>query len=154
MSISMETLALAKKYTDEHGGGGTAGKDLGIGGATVGQIIKVKTVDADGKPTSWEAVDLGALGEKDNATANYTPGGSVSKPNVTISPTKQSITPMKAVGTLPQLSTEVSGKNVTIGFSQGTLPEKDTAVEVMTGASAELDATPSFTGTQATITVT
>ena len=154
MSISFETLALAKKYTDEHGGGGEAGKDLGISGATVGQIIKVKTVDANGKPTSWEPVDIGSLAGKNSATGSYTPEGSVSKPNVNVSPTKQSITPMKAVGTLPELSTTVSGKNVTIGFNKGTLPEKDTAVEVMTGASAELDAIPSFTGTQATITVT
>lgn len=56
MSISMETLALARKYTDKHGGGGT-GKDLGITNATVGQIIVVKAIDANGKPTLWEAVD-------------------------------------------------------------------------------------------------
>lgn len=31
---------------------------LGVTGATVGQTIKVKAVDADGKPTAWEAVDM------------------------------------------------------------------------------------------------
>lgn len=31
---------------------------LGITGATVDQTIKVKAVDADGKPTAWEAVDM------------------------------------------------------------------------------------------------
>lgn len=30
---------------------------LGITAATVGQTVKVKAVDADGKPTAWEAVD-------------------------------------------------------------------------------------------------
>lgn len=30
---------------------------LGLTAATVGQTIKVKAVDADGKPTAWEAVD-------------------------------------------------------------------------------------------------
>lgn len=30
---------------------------LGLTAATVGQTIKVKAVDADGKPTEWEAVD-------------------------------------------------------------------------------------------------
>lgn len=35
---------------------------LGVTGATVGQTIKVKAVDADGKPTAWEAVDM-ATGE-------------------------------------------------------------------------------------------
>ena len=33
---------------------------LGVTGATVGQTIKVKAVDADGKPTAWEAVDIAA----------------------------------------------------------------------------------------------
>lgn len=35
---------------------------LGVTGATVGQTIKVKAVDTDGKPTAWEAVDM-ATGE-------------------------------------------------------------------------------------------
>ena len=33
---------------------------LNVIGATVGQTIKVKAVDADGKPTAWEAVDMAA----------------------------------------------------------------------------------------------
>lgn len=33
---------------------------LNVTGATVGQTIKVKTVDADGKPTAWEAVNMAA----------------------------------------------------------------------------------------------
>ena len=33
---------------------------LGVTGATVGQTIKVKAVDADGKPTAWEAVNMAA----------------------------------------------------------------------------------------------
>lgn len=32
---------------------------LGLTAATVGQTIKVKAVDTDGKPTAWEAVDMG-----------------------------------------------------------------------------------------------
>lgn len=36
-----------------------SGADLSLGltAATVGQTIKVKAIDADGKPTAWEAVD-------------------------------------------------------------------------------------------------
>lgn len=33
---------------------------LNVTGATIGQTIKVKAVDADGKPTAWEAVDMAA----------------------------------------------------------------------------------------------
>lgn len=38
-----------------------SGTDISLGvTATVGQTIKVKAVDADGKPTAWEAVDMTA----------------------------------------------------------------------------------------------
>lgn len=33
---------------------------LGVTGATVGQTVNVKAVDADGKPTAWEAVNMAA----------------------------------------------------------------------------------------------
>lgn len=36
---------------------------LGLTAATVGQTIKVKAVDTDGKPTEWEAVDIASGGE-------------------------------------------------------------------------------------------
>lgn len=39
-----------------------SGTDISLGvTATVGQTIKVKAVDADGKPTAWEAVDMAAV---------------------------------------------------------------------------------------------
>ena len=38
-----------------------SGTDISLGvTATVGQTIKVKAVDSDGKPTAWEAVDMAA----------------------------------------------------------------------------------------------
>lgn len=44
---------------DEIKAGGVGGTDISLGvTATVGQTIKVKAVDADGKPTAWEAVDM------------------------------------------------------------------------------------------------
>ena len=47
---------------DEIKAGGVGGTDisLNVTGATVGQTIKVKAVNADGKPTAWEAVDMAA----------------------------------------------------------------------------------------------
>ena len=36
---------------------------LGLTAATIGQTIKVKAVDTDGKPTAWEAVDMGGKEE-------------------------------------------------------------------------------------------
>lgn len=38
---------------------GGADISLGLTAATIGQTIKVKAVDTDGKPTAWEAVDMG-----------------------------------------------------------------------------------------------
>ena len=43
-----------KQYVDT---AKTEAQQLGLTAATPGQIIKVKTVDESGKPTSWEAVD-------------------------------------------------------------------------------------------------
>lgn len=42
--------------------GSPSGTDISLNviGATVGQTIKVKAVDANGKPTAWEAVDMAA----------------------------------------------------------------------------------------------
>lgn len=37
---------------------GSGDISLGLTSATVGQTIKVKTVDTDGRPTSWEAADI------------------------------------------------------------------------------------------------
>ena len=42
--------------------GGFAAYSLGVTGATVGQIIKIKSVNASGNPTEWEAADA-ASGE-------------------------------------------------------------------------------------------
>lgn len=36
---------------------------LGLTSATVGQTVKVKAVDASGKPTAWEAVDMASNGK-------------------------------------------------------------------------------------------
>ncbi len=44
--------------TGPAGADGKDGAGMDITGATVGQIAKVKAVDADGKPTAWEAVDM------------------------------------------------------------------------------------------------
>ena len=47
-------------------GGSSGGTDISLGltSATVGQTIKVKAVDTDGKPTAWEAAESGEKWEK------------------------------------------------------------------------------------------
>lgn len=55
-----ENIPTAKAVYDALQGVGGTDISLGVTGATVGQTIKVKAVDADGKPTAWEAVDMAA----------------------------------------------------------------------------------------------
>ena len=82
-------------------------------------------------------------------TATYTPGGSVSAPTISVA-TAGSTTTVNSitdVGTLPVLTTTVANENLTIGFSQGTLPTKGTDTTVKTGDASYSASQPSFTGT-------
>lgn len=56
-AINGKPLSAGGKLLKASAGGGTA-IDLGVTGAAVGDIIKVAAVDADGKPTAWEAAEL------------------------------------------------------------------------------------------------
>lgn len=51
---------MAKAVRDIPSGGTDI--SLGLTAATVGQTIKVKAIDAEGKPTAWEAVDVASGG--------------------------------------------------------------------------------------------
>lgn len=89
-------------------------------------------------------------------TANYTPAGSVAAPTISVktagaTTTVNSIT---AVGTLPNLTTEVSGETLTIGFDKGTLPTKGANTTVKTGDAAYQASAPAFTGTGAELKAT
>lgn len=53
-------LGIPKGDKGDSGGASAAELSLGITSATIGQTIKVKAVDTDGKPTAWEAVDMDA----------------------------------------------------------------------------------------------
>lgn len=59
-----KTLKTAGKYCEDdmsvEYSKPAGGVDMGITGATVGQIAKITAVDGSGKPTAWEAVDMPA----------------------------------------------------------------------------------------------
>lgn len=57
-------LGLPKGADGQGGGSGGTDISLGLTSATVGQTIKVKAVDTDGKPTAWEAAESGEKWEK------------------------------------------------------------------------------------------
>lgn len=93
---------------------------------------------------------FGKLAFVDTAYGTHTPSGSVSKPTVT--PTKETITGMANSGTLPSFSAVVSdGGVLSFTMDPGTLPTKQTAIDVLTAVDV---AAPTFTGDQATISVT
>lgn len=125
-----------------------------------------------------DTTGLGSLAYKNSATGTFTPSGTVSKPNVTVTPGTTTIKEVDSDGsvtagtantptavTLPVLTATVSNEVLTLSWSAGsvtpgtagtptavTLPtSKQTSV--MTSATAELDSTPSFTGTAGAVSV-
>lgn len=50
--------------TGDTGPQGPAGAGLDVTGATVGQIVKISAVDANGVPTAWEPVDMASGGSE------------------------------------------------------------------------------------------
>lgn len=93
--------------------------------------------------------DLGALAYKDDATGTVTAEGTVSKPSVTVTPSTAQIPNVTNVGSMPTFTVA----NETLTITAGAVPTLGTAIEAMTGASAELDAAPTFTGTSVSVTV-
>lgn len=69
-----DTAAGAYKQSDTPVPGGDGGTDISLGltSATVGQIAKITEVDAEGKPTKWEPIDLPSGGEKWELIADIT----------------------------------------------------------------------------------
>lgn len=106
--------------------------------------------------TKWhefgDMTGLGGLALKDSASGSFTPSGSVSAPNVSVTPTTDSVYSITDVGNLPELTLTVSNEVLSIGWDAGDLPTKGSAQTVMTGATATAD-TPTFTGTSGTVTV-
>lgn len=64
---------------------GSGDISLGLTSATVGQTIKVKTVDTHGRPTSWEAADMSGSGEVwENVTFNIPESDPVSAATINL----------------------------------------------------------------------
>lgn len=64
---------------------GSGDISLGLTSATVGQTIKVKTVDTDGRPTSWEAADMSGSEEVwENVTFNIPESDPVSAATINL----------------------------------------------------------------------
>ena len=121
--------------------------------AVAGNIVGYGNKEFIFNGTLWQEFgdlsDLGALAYKNDASGSFTPEGTVSKPNVTVTPTTTDIPNVTNVGSMPTFTVE----NETLIITAGSAPTLGTAIAAMTGASAELESTPTFTGTQGTVTV-
>lgn len=98
------------------------------------------TIESTFTPSGNVSMSIG------DGASNYTPAGTISAPEVTVDTTKASVTSIDSVGELPTLTTTVENETLTLGFTQGSLPTKAEAVDVITGATAKA-AAPAFTGT-------
>ena len=87
-----------------------------------------------------------------SGTANYTPEGTVSTPTITVTPSTTTVNSITAVGTLPSWSGTVTNENLTIAWSEGTLPTKGSNTTVATGIQSATATQPTFTGTGAVLT--
>lgn len=125
-----------------------------------------------------DLTNLGSLALQDTASTYYTPDGTISKPNVSVTCTTKTVKEFDSAGsvtagtanvptavTLPTLATTLNGTTLELNWTTGsvtagtanvptavTLPTSKNT-EVVSDASAELSAAPEFTGTQALITV-
>ena len=79
----------------------------------------------------------------------YTPSGTVAAPTISVKTAGSTTTvnSITAVGTLPSLTTAVSGETLTLGWDAGTLPTKGANTTVKTGDAAYQASAPAFTGT-------
>lgn len=127
--------------------------------AASGDIVSYSSKEFIFNGTVWQEFGstgaLKALAFKDNASADYTPAGSVAAPVISVATagTTTVVNSITAVGTLPALSLTVNEENLTVAFDAGALPTKGEDTTVKTGDAAYSATAPAFTGTQATITV-
>lgn len=121
--------------------------------ANAGDITSYNNKEFIYNGSAWQAfgdlTDLGTLAYKNTASGSFTPDGTVSKPNVTVTPTTASIPNVTNVGSMPTYT--VTGETLIIGA--GAVPTLGTPIDALTGASASLDSAPTFTGTAGTVTV-
>lgn len=95
---------------------------------------------------------IGNLAIKDSVSATYTPAGSVGTPTITVTPNTASIGSASGWSAGSAASFSVSGG--TLSITAGSAPSLTvTSTTVATGIKSATSSQPSWTGTQATITV-
>ena len=151
---------------------GTATGSVGISINATGATKNYTPAGSVSQPTfTGTAATIEVAGDVSGTAVgdhSYTPAGTVSKPDITLTPTKTTVYSITGVGSLPshgadshtntgfsvanEILTITDGSFTSGTFSAGSLPTKGSAVNAYTGLTAALAATPTFTGTTATLT--
>ena len=149
-SQSSVTITAADNTSGNYQPKGTVSKPTFTGTATTstGKFTPEGSVSVSATATANKTA---TVSKASSGTATYTPEGSVSAPTISVSTAGATTTvnSITDVGTLPVLTTTVANENLTIGFSQGTLPTKGANQTVKTGDAAYSASAPTFTGTGA-----
>ena len=167
-----ELIEALEAYTDYLGvtttelSDGATTNPITVNGESVtakkGNIVNYGSKEFIFNGTAWQEFgDLSALGDlayADEVEATYTPAGTVSTPTITVTPSTATVLgSVTTAGTVPTCTLptfEVQNEVLVLtagSFSAGAMPTFGEAT-VLNGASAALDAAPTFTGTEATIT--
>ena len=138
------------EFGDMSGLGALATKDSASGSFTPAGAVSQPTFIGTEKNVSVTGTPEGTIViSKGNGTANYTPEGSVSTPNIEVVPATGTVNSITGVGTLPELTMSVANETLSIGFDAGTLPTKGADTNVVTGITSATATQPTFTGTGA-----
>lgn len=137
-----------QEFGDLSGLGSLAFKNSATGSFTPNGNVNVTVTDnAQGDLSFIESVGLKIGGA---STGNYTPGGTISTPTITVTPSTTTVNSITNVGTLPSFTATVENEVLSFGWSAGTLPTKGSNTTVATGIQSATSTQPSFTGTQTT----
>ena len=125
--------------------------------AKVGNLTSYGSKEFIFNGTVWQELGdmsmLGDLAYKNSAEGSFTPRGTVSTPEITVTPETDTVNSIEAVGTLPSLTMTVENENLTFGWNAGTLPTKGENQTVVSGITSATSTQPTFTGTQGTVEV-
>lgn len=92
-------------------------------------------------------------GTSGTLSTKYTPAGSVTAPTLDVKLKTTTVNSITNVGTLPSLSFTVSGEDLKIDWSAGTLPTKGSNTTVATSVSSATATAPTFSGSESTLSV-
>lgn len=162
-SVSSTFSGTAGTYTGSFTPSGSVSSTFTGSKYNLSGSIAANGVSVSGNYDKATGVTVATAAPGSGQTATYTPAGTVSKPGVTVTPTTTTVTEVASVGSLPTRASvsskfTVANEVLTIGdfyeiTGVGSLPTTNNET-VMTGATASLASTPSFTGTGVMITAT